>query len=41
MVELQGRYGSIRWEAPELYPTQLTDEIAIALVIQLRVFYVS
>lgn len=39
VVELQGRYGSIRWEAPELHPTQLTDEIAIALVIQfLRLF---
>ena len=34
VVELQGRYGSIRWEATELHPTQLTDEIAIALVIQ-------
>ncbi|KRI63036.1 AraC family transcriptional regulator [Acinetobacter pittii] len=39
VVELQGRYGSIRWEATELHPTQLTDEIAIALVIQfLRLF---
>ncbi|MFW1676134.1 AraC family transcriptional regulator, partial [Acinetobacter baumannii] len=39
VVVLQGRYGSIRWEAPELHPTQLTDEIAIALVIQyLRLF---
>lgn len=38
-VELHGQYASIRWEATELHPTQLTDEIAIALVVQfLRLF---
>lgn len=34
LVELSPQYASIRWEAPELHPTQLTDEIAIALMVQ-------
>ena len=34
IVELQHPYACIRWEAPEPHPTQLTDEIAIALMVQ-------
>ena len=30
VVEFNHPYASIRWEAPEPHPTQLTDEIAIA-----------
>ena len=33
-VEFAAPYFSIRWEEPELHPTQLTDEIAIALMVQ-------
>lgn len=33
-VELVSSYFSIHWEEPELHPTQLTDEIAIALMVQ-------
>lgn len=33
-VEFQPPYFVIRWEEPELHPTQLTDEIAIALMVQ-------
>ncbi len=33
-VELLSPYFSIRWEEPEPHPTQLTDEIAIALMVQ-------
>ena len=32
VVEFNPPYASIRWEAPEPNPTQLTDEIAIAIV---------
>ncbi|MBK0063434.1 MULTISPECIES: AraC family transcriptional regulator [unclassified Acinetobacter] len=33
-VEFLSSYFSIRWEETELHPTQLTDEIAIALMVQ-------
>ncbi|MCB8767874.1 AraC family transcriptional regulator [Acinetobacter soli] len=33
-VEQHGAYFSIRWEEPEPHPTQLTDEIAMALMLQ-------
>jgi len=41
LVELGHHYASIRWEAPELHPTQLTDEIAIALMVQFLKLFMS
>ncbi|MFC3172356.1 AraC family transcriptional regulator ligand-binding domain-containing protein [Acinetobacter vivianii] len=41
LVELGLPYGSIRWEAPEPHPTQLTDEIAIALMVQFLKLFMS
>ena len=41
LVEFNHPYVSIRWEAPEPNPTQLTDEIAIALMIQFLKLFMS
>ncbi|MCU4450650.1 AraC family transcriptional regulator [Acinetobacter lwoffii] len=41
LVEFDHPYVSIRWEAPEPNPTQLTDEIAIALMIQFLKLFMS
>lgn len=41
IVEFNQPYASIRWEAPELHPTQLTDEIAIALMVQFLKLFMS
>jgi AraC-like DNA-binding protein len=41
VVEFNHPYASIRWEAPELHPTQLTDEIAIALMVQFLKLFMS
>jgi len=41
IVEFNPPYASIRWEAPEPHPTQLTDEIAIALMVQFLKLFMS
>lgn len=41
VVEFNPPYASIRWEAPEPNPTQLTDEIAIALMVQFHKLFLS
>ncbi|GAB01153.1 hypothetical protein ACT4_018_00350 [Acinetobacter sp. NBRC 100985] len=41
IVEFNPPYVSIRWEAPEPHPTQLTDEIAIALMVQFLKLFMS
>lgn len=41
IVEFNQPYASICWEAPELHPTQLTDEIAIALMVQFLKLFMS
>lgn len=41
IVELNPPYASIRWEAAEPHPTQLTDEIAIALMVQFLKLFMS
>ncbi|PZO90602.1 MAG: AraC family transcriptional regulator, partial [Acinetobacter johnsonii] len=41
LVEFNHPYVSIRWEAPEPNPTQLTDEIAIALMVQFLKLFMS
>lgn len=41
VVEFSPPYASIRWEAPEPHPTQLTDEIAIALMVQFLKLFMS
>lgn len=41
VVEFNEPYVSIRWEAPEPHPTQLTDEIAIALMVQFLKLFMS
>ena len=41
VVEFDTSYASVRWEAPEPHPTQLTDEIAIALMVQFLKLFMS
>lgn len=41
IIEFKPPYASIRWEAPEPHPTQLTDEIAIALMVQFLKLFMS